>query len=208
MRSFGAVFLLLVLSLIGFGFLASYSYQLYQRVEEKDAQLESLQADVEALDAQYQAAIAERDRLNQQVSDLHAQNLDLLNQLQVLKNERKTLLSQNKNLQMRVTFMEKANPFLGWPGARPVGALAALLVVPLIPVSWRAVHVMARRNAPHTMAALPEGAHRPGMFLAALTRDEFHLLARYRRSRHMRPPVVHSSTDAEASLSYSQVHAE
>jgi cell division protein FtsB len=199
MRSFGIVFLLLLLSLIGFGFLASYSYQLYQRMEVKDAQLESLQADLDAMEAQYQAAIAERDRLSQQNSDLNAQNLDLLNQLRALKTERETLLGQIKTLQMRVTLIEKTNSLLGWLEPRSARYLVALLAVPLIPVSWRAFHVMTRHNDPRPTAALPkEAAHCPNMFLAALTRDEFHLLAQYRRSRHMHPASIKSTLAAKA----------
>lgn len=209
MRSLGSVFLLLLLSIFGFGFLSAYCYDLYQQVVQIKAETEYLLTEMDALEAQYQALVTERDRLKQQVSALSAENANLLQRIQSLEAERETLSGQLRDLQTQLALLEKATPLLTWLDHKLAEGLVALLIVPLLPLSMRMVYVIARRHETHQTAILPKEAGIASQeFQAALTREEFHLLAQHRRSRRKYQPPLTFTEDGSSAAAHSRGYAE
>ena len=185
---FGDALLLLLLALIGFGFLLSHSLNLNQELTEARYQLAQTQSELRAVEAQVQALMEEKNRLTAQVAGLAGDNTALQARLDTLESDRLILRAQIETLQAQVAFVESTSPLLGWLAASPGGRVAILLLVPALPLSFGLAYRLAHRQAtqPNTV---PPAAH--STFQATLTREELHQLAQLRRARTTRNPPPH-----------------
>jgi len=184
MRVGTAIFLGL-LALFGFGFFLAHSFNLSQELTEARAQLARLQAESQMLEAQYQALLEEKNRLTDQVSGLAGENGDLRRQVHTLEAERLSLTRQIQTLQAKLGLAARANPLLAWLvfGA-PGRGIAALLVVPMVPLSLGVAYILTHGRAANSPSGSTNGRDSNHTTIRALlTREEFHLIARHRRSR-------------------------
>lgn len=177
------VFLLLV-ALFGFGFLLSHSINLTMELTKTKNQLERVQSDMQMLKAQYGALVEAKNQLTEQVARLISENNGLRIKGETLEAERLALTSQIETLQRQLDFVEKANPILAWLVSARVRSVAALLVVPVVPLSFGAVYMITHQKANKPTVASKKGRRESQpTFQAALTREELHFIAQHRRSR-------------------------
>lgn len=184
----GAAILLPLLALFGFGFSLAYSFNLSRELTESRTQFAQLQAERQSLEAQYQALLQENNRLTGQVSSLSGENQSLRRQVNTLATQRLLLANQVEVLQGKLDLAKKANQLLTWLGPAPnqPGSLA-LLVVPMLPLSLGVAYLLSHRKATHSVArSLVAQGQVPAAFPALLTREEFHILSQYRRTRMKR----------------------
>ena len=189
MRSLANPFFLLLIALFGFGFLMDHSINLSRELTEARDQLTRMQSEMQSLQAQYQAILGERNQLTEQVSRLTNENSALQARIQSLDSERLALSAQIEILQNQLNLAKKANPLLARLIAFPKrGLAAALILVPMLPLSLGAVYVMThpkKTDRPVTQADRTAGQE---SFQATLTREELHFIARRRRSHSGRGP--------------------
>ena len=177
------VILLLLLVPIGCGFLLSSTLSLNQELTEAKDQLARMQADMQMLQAQYQALVEEKSRLAEQVSGLTGENAGLRARVETLEAERLVLTGQIDALQGKLAFIEAVNSIPAWLGSS-ARRVAALLILPVVPLSFGAVYVMTHQKATNRPAVRTKRrGQRQNTFQAELTREEFHILAQLRRSQ-------------------------
>jgi cell division protein FtsB len=184
MQTIGSVILIVVLVLISFGFLVDYSLNLHQELIDTRDQFAHMQAEMQTLQAQYQAMVEEKNRLTEQIVGLTGDNAGLRARIETLEADRRALMGQIDTLQSKLALIENANPILVWLVSSSDGRVAALLVLPILPLSFGAVYVMTHQKSTNLPAASTKGLSLgQTTFQAALTREEFHLITRHRRSR-------------------------
>lgn len=183
----GNVILLILLVLIGFGFLLYYSIDLTRELAQTRNDLAQMQAAMQSLEAQYQALLEENERLNGQVAGLTEQNVALQSQLRTLEDQTDALDEQVQVLQAKLALMEQAHPILAWLASSSPYRLAALFVMPMVPITFGVVYVAAhRKTAGPGAAPATRGAGSQPAVHAALTPEEFQLIMQRRRSAAIR----------------------
>jgi hypothetical protein len=183
MRSLGNTIFLLLVALFGFGFLLAYSFNLMKELTDTKGQLTQMQAEMQALQIQYQTAVDEKNKLTEQVSGLISENTALQIRVRTLEAEHQALTGNIEALQMQLDLVEKAHPLLAWLVSTSQGHITtALLVVPVVPLSLAAMYIMVHPKT--TNPYIPANRLEKGQttIRTALTREEFHLIAQYRRS--------------------------
>lgn len=170
----GNVILLLLLVLIGFGALLYYSVDLTQELIATRDQLAQTQAAMQILQAQLQALAVENERLLAENTNLAGANASLLAQVAALENARLALEEQVKTLQARLAMIEKAHPVLAWLASPNPYRLAALFVLPVVPITFGVVYAV---NHKRTGARGSSGA----VIHTALTGEEFQLIVQRRK---------------------------
>jgi cell division protein FtsB len=173
---FSNIVLLLLITLVGFGFLLSHTINLQEELTQTRSQLARMEAELQAL-------IEEKALLTGQVSGLSNENDGLRARVEALEAERLALTDQIDILQRKLALVEVANPILIWPLSTSVGRVAALVGLPMVPLSLGAAYVMNYKRATQLPAIRRCGTGRTQTtFQGALTREEFHLIALRRRS--------------------------
>ena len=184
----GSILFLLLLALFGFGFLLSHSITLNQELTDAQDQLAHLQTQQQALEVQYQALLEERNRLTSQVSSLTADNENLRTRVSTLEAERQSLTEQIETLQKQLNLAQRANPILNWLVSAHVERLtAALLVVPILPLSLGAVYIMTYPKGAHFLAPTNNVTPGKAKYRATLTREELQWIARRRMGGNVGP---------------------
>ena len=184
MRILGSVMFVLLLALFGFGFSLAYTVSLSRQLTEMQTQLANLQGELQAVRVQYAMLLEERNQLAAQAAGLSSENAALRARIETLESERQSLGGQIQSLQRRLALIAEADSLLGWLNSSFVGRLAALLVVPVMPLSFGAVYILRHRRITRPQAASTKSS---APFQAALTREEFHELGRLRKSRAAPP---------------------
>jgi cell division protein FtsB len=186
MRTLGNVILLLLLAIFGFGFSLAHILNLARELADARQQIGDLHAEMKILRSRFQELELERDRLAIQVQELAGANAELQAQNDRLEAERLRLVSQIEALQKQLAQIESKSRALESLVAFTRERLAALLLFPILPLSFGAVYVMARRKI-----AIPSARSRndrkseQSIIQTTLTREELHLIAQHRRSRRV-----------------------
>jgi hypothetical protein len=184
---FSNIVLLLLITLVAFGFLLSHSINLNEQLTQTRDQLAQAEADVQRLEGQYQAIVQEKNQLAGQVSGLNNINEGLQARVETFEAERLALTAQIEELQNKLALMEAAHPILTWLLSSPTGRVIAMVVLPLVPLSLGTVYVIANKKVTNLPTSQRSGSGGSQItFQATLTREEFHLIAMRRRSRSAR----------------------
>ena len=186
MRTLGNVLLLSLLAIFGFGFSLAHILNLTQELDDARRQLGNLQAEMQVLQSRFQELELERDRLAIQVQEMAVANAELQAQNERLEAERMTLSHQIADLQKQLALLENKNQTLERLVAFTNERLTALLIFPMLPLSFGAVYVMARRKMTSPSGrSIHDKRLEQSMFQTALTREELHLIAQHRRSHRL-----------------------
>ena len=184
---FSNIVLLLLITLVAFGFLLSHSINLNAQLTQTRVQLAQTQAEIQALNNKYQALIWEKNHLTEQASRLSSDNASLQTRVETLEAERLALTGQIEELQSKLALIEAAHPILTWLVSDPMGRVLAMIVMPIVPLSLGTVYVMVNKKSTNLPVSRRNGSGgRQTTIQAALTRDEFHLIAMRRKSQAAR----------------------
>jgi cell division protein FtsB len=182
----GTAILLPLLALFGFGFFLAFSFNLSRELIETRNQLTGLQTEKQALEAKYQALIVETNRLTGQVSGLTSENEDLRRRIDTLEVERVSLTHEIETLQGQLALAQKANSLFAWLVSGPAerSPLALLVIVPMLPLSLGTAYVIGHHKG-RRPPVRPANRLEPSSatFQGLLTREEFHIIAQYRKLR-------------------------
>jgi multidrug efflux pump subunit AcrA (membrane-fusion protein) len=182
----GNVLLLLLLVLIGFGFLLYYSIDLTRELTAANDQLAQAQAALQTLEAQYQALAEENQRLLGENSNLAGANASLLAQLTAVENERLVLAGQVNALQAQLAVIEEAHPVLAWLASSSPFGYAFLIFVPAVPITFGVVYAANHKRTGARRAPSSPQASSNAVIHAALTPEEFQLLVQRRKLMALR----------------------
>jgi len=129
------VFVMLFLTLIGFGYLLSDNGHLQTNLEESQQQTTSLAADKDALQLQLGNARSEITVLATQNDELKRQILLLNVQNKQVQEEKQLSDDQNAQLRDQINTMNRLNSLIGILHDLNPNALMLALFVPILPVS-------------------------------------------------------------------------
>ena len=184
---FSDIVLLLLITLVAFGFLLSHSINLNEQLTQTRVQLAETQAAMQELNNKYQIIAWEKAHLTEQVSGLRIDNVNLQARVETLEAERLTLTAQMEELQSKLALIEAATPTLVWLVSNPMGLALAWIVIPIVPISLGTVFVMTHKKPTNATASHGNGKRGSQTTIqAVLTRDEFHLVAMRRKSQAAR----------------------
>ena len=185
MRTIGNIIMVQLMALFGCGFLVAYSLNITQELTETKEQLAQTQMELRTLEAQYQAVIEEKKQLKEQIMELTSENTDLLAKVESLEVEKQILSDKIFTIQNKLEILEKNNPVLTWLASSPAKYFTVLFVLPIVPISFGTAYVISYQKKKKAFQAHRMNNQRENQstVLTKLTRDEFHIIAQYRRYR-------------------------
>ena len=139
---------LFLLVVIGFGFLLSDRIHIGNDLDVARDQLAGTKEILSQREIENEALKLENERLVAQINALTSENQGLRAQINTLVNERVVLLSQQKAAQSNFSLVAQENLLLEWFTSTPWRPLvAALLFLPVLPLSVGAAYIVTRRKA-------------------------------------------------------------
>jgi hypothetical protein len=176
------VIVLPLLALIGFGFCLAFNMNLTKELMETREQLARAQSERQTLEAQYLRLVQANNDLSAQISARSAENAGLQRQLETIKTERRMLSEQVTTLQNQMALFRRANPLLDSFVSSPVKKLAAVLLLPVVPISLGAIYVRKHTKRAGGVAKRKMSTNDLDTYQVALTREELNWIERQRRA--------------------------
>ncbi len=181
----GSVLVVLLIVLVGSGFLLSNNIHTYQDLNIAKQQIEQTNREKEALQEQLNAAKTQIAELNQKVEQLASQIQSLQDQVRQFQEENRTLKDQNAHLQQQISQLHALIPLSEYLAAAFSSPLSLAVFLPIIPISAVATYVLVRskKHVNQRKSQEIQSTDSRRTIWAQLTEEEMKHLIKMRRGR-------------------------
>ncbi len=176
----GSVLLLLVLIVMGFGFLLSSNLYIQQDLTTAQQQLDEITKGKKVIEDQLNQATAEIAKLNHQNEVLSQEKLLLVVQVKQIQGEYSSVKDQNTQLQAQINKMSKVNSLISDLTNFSPKSLVLALFIPLLPISLASSFLLYRKGKLHTTR---KNIKSNRVFSMQVTDEEMKLIRQMRRNQ-------------------------
>jgi cell division protein FtsB len=142
----GSVFFLMLLVLVGFGYLLSDNINTRKDLDAAKEQVAQTQKELKSIREMYDSINTENAQLKDRVAYLAQENILLQDQVSSLQEENLAINDQNAQLHDDVDFLKAAAPLIAKLMMPHLKSMILAIFIPIIPISLGTVYVLVRYN--------------------------------------------------------------
>lgn len=147
----GQILLILLLVLIGFGFLLSESIHMYEQLSLSQTKIADLEGELRVIEERYQTSTSENEQLKKQIEQIISEKQQLQLQFDNLRMENSFLRGQNLQLKWENDQLASASPILAYVVRVSSSNLKLAAFIPVLPILAGLTLIVKRRlkKRPH-----------------------------------------------------------